>query len=325
MKSTQILLALLFLLPLMLKGQAYEFSKSTAPYTNLTGGTAAVTETWDDPAYNVPIGFIFHFYNQPITTVHQLGEVAYSLLSTHLLTDTLGFFFVFGADLIDRGYQDTLLRSPITYKTTGAAGHRVFTIEWKNAGFYRQYFFTGDTTDFVNFQMRLYEDDQSIEYHYGPSNITQPELDYDSTGAFVGLIEKLVFETDASAGESILLTGNPANPTSTPVYQPIFLNGTIPANTLYRFERIPTAVDDPIADDHHLFYSPNPSNEFIQLNLKIQDDILSPVYVYNATGSLVNTEHQIQRIETASWSSGIYQLQFKTPAGWKTQRISVVH
>jgi hypothetical protein len=206
---------------------------------------------------------------------------------THTLTDTLGFFFVFGADLIDRGYQDTVLESPITYKTTGSVGHRIFTIEWKNVGFFRQYFYTGDNTDFANFQMRLYEDDQSIEYHYGPSNITQPELDYDSTGAFVGLIEKLVFETDQSAGESILLSGNPSNPTASPIYQTVFLNGTIPANTVYRFERIPTAVDDPLVNDHHLYYTPNPADEFLQLNYDVQEDILSPVLIYNSTGILV--------------------------------------
>jgi hypothetical protein len=319
------LLSLFVFLPFFLKGQTYEFSASTSPYIDLLGGNPAVTETWDDPEYNVPIGFVFHFYDQSISTVHQLGEVAYSLLSTHPLTDTLGFFFVFGADLIDRGYEDTTLQSPITYKTTGTPGHRVFTIEWKNAGFFRQYFFTGNNTDYVNFQMRLYEEDMSIEYHYGPSNITHPELDYDSTGAFVGLIENLVFATDESVGESLLLSGNPSNPTPTPVYQTIFINGTIPANTLYRFERMTTAVENPLAKYNEPIFTPNPCDDFLQISNKGQEEIISPVYIYNSTGTLVVTAKQTDRIETSALSPGIYQLQFRTVSGWKTQRIAVSH
>jgi len=325
MKSRLHLLAWLFMLPWLMNGQIYEFSVSTSPYSNLTGGTPAVTETWDDPQYNVPIGFLFNFFNDQVSTVHQLSEVAYSLLSTSPLKDTLGFFFVFGADLVDRGYADTLFQSPITYRTVGSPGHRVFTIEWNNVGFYHEYFFLGTNNDYVNFQMKLYEEDQSIEYHFGPSNIDRPDIDYDNTGPFIGLIEKLVFETDESTGEALLLSGNPANPTVVNTYSTVFLNGSVPANTVYRFERSTVAVDDPIVSETKPYFNPNPCDDFIQSANNFQEEIIPPVLVYNSTGTLVKREMNAQWIATQDLTAGIYQLQFHTKTGLKTQRIAVSH
>lgn len=325
MKNRAHVLAMFVMLPLFMTGQTYEFSVSSEPYTELANGTPLVTETWDDPDYTAPLGFVFHYYGKNVTSVTQIGEVAYPLLATTPAADTLGFFFVFGADLIDRGFADTLLQSPITYKTSGSTGNRVFTIEWKNVGFYNQYFFLGDNTDFANFQMKLYEADGTIEYHFGPSNITRPDIDYDNTGPFVGLIEKLHVESDVSYGESLLLSGLPTNPTVVNTYSAVYLNGTIPANTVYRFSRVTTAVEDPLAIIDQPYFNPNPCNDFIQVANNLQEEIIPPVLVYNSTGTLVSKEMNTQRIVTRNWIAGVYQLQFGTKTGLKTQRIAVSH
>ena len=325
MKNRAHVLAMFVMLPLFMMGQTYEFSVSSEPYTDLNNGTPLVTEIWDDPGYTAPLGFVFHYYEQNVTSVNQLDSVAYPLLSTSPIGDTLAFFFVFGADLIDRGYEDTVLQSPITYKTTGPAGNRVFTIEWKNVGFFNQYWFLGDNTDFVNFQMRLYEADGAIEYHFGPSNITRPDIVYDAGGPFVGLVEKLEWGPDVSYGEALLLTGLPANPTVVNEYETVFLNGTIPANTVYRFSRVPTAVDDPVTENDKPFFNPNPSDDFIQVANDFQEEIIPPVFVYNSTGALMSKEMNTQRIETQNWTAGVYQLQFNTKTGLRTQRIAVSH
>ena len=325
MKKGLLPILLFCILPLFVSSQTYQFDVSSAPYVELSGGTPAVTATWDDPGYALPIGFVFHFYNQTISTVYQIATVAYPLLSNHSFGDTLGFFMVFGADLIDRGFADTLLQSPITYKTTGSPGHRIFTLEWKNAGFFKEYFYLADNNDFVNFQFRLYEDSGTIEYHFGPSSVSHPEIDYDSTGAFSGLVESLAVNPDVSTGETLLLTGNPSNPTVMETYTNVYLNGTIPANTLYTFSRIPSAVGDPVTLTKQSYFSPNPCNDFIGINPAGLDEIIPPMEIYNSTGIHVKTIKQLETIETSELPSGIYELKFQTKAGMKSERIMVLH
>jgi len=322
-KSLQLLL--LCILPLFVSSQTYQFDASTAPYVELSGGLPAVTETWDDPGYDLPIGFLFNFYGHLLSTVHQIETVAYPLLATDEFADTLGFFMVFGADLVDRGFADTTFQSPITYKTTGSVGHRVFTIEWKNAGFYREYFYLADNNDFVNFQMRLYEEDGTIEYHFGPSSVSHPEIDYDSTGAFSGIVENLDLNTGLSTGQTLLLTGNPSNPTVVESYINVYLNGTIPPNTLYTFTREPSAVGDPVTLTEQPYFSPNPCNDFIGINPAGMDDIIPPMEIYNSTGMHVKTIKQLETIETSDLPSGIYELKFQTKAGLKSERIMILH
>ena len=60
--------------------------------------------------------------------------------------------------------------SIIRWQTSGAPGEQVFTIEWANAGFYEE-IEDSMSTSFVNLQVRLFEADGAIEFHYGPSSL----------------------------------------------------------------------------------------------------------------------------------------------------------
>ena len=325
MKRRYTLFSLLSILPFFCFSQTYHLSVSTAPYVNLSGGSPAVTGTWDDPEYSVPIGFTFQFFDNTLNTVYQLPYIRYSILANGSLSDTLGFFLVFGADLIDRGFGVSNPQSPITYKTTGSNGHHVFTMEWKNAGFYGQYHNAGSTSDFVNFQMELHEDSGNIVYHFGPSSVTQPDLDYDSTGAYTGLLERLKLTTEESLGEALLLYGDPSAPSTVPDYEDVYLDGTIPANTVYTFSTQVSAVDDPVVNTDQPYFVPNPSTDFIKANTWAETEIVPPVYVYNSTGSLIKKDDQLQTIVTSDLPSGIYQLMFRTKDGMTAQRIAVMH
>jgi len=319
-----LLAAIVGLFPGLMSGQTYQFTASNEPYNDLSNGTPLVTTTWDDPEFNVPLGFDFNFFGHTVTSLHQYGLIAYPVLTTNSNSDTTGIFFVFGADLIDRGFADTLLLSPITYKTTGSAGHRICTIEWKNAGFYNEYFYFGGNDDFVNFQMKLYQETGVIEYHFGPSSVAIPDLVYDSTGAFVGFLEKLILSTDISVGENLLLTGNPSSPNVVQNYINVYLNGTIPANTLYTFTPEPSATHQPIDVTAIPFFGPIPATDFLYLNPQWAEQLDPPVYIYNSTGSVVKVEKQLGPIPTGDLPSGIYQLQFQTKSGLKTQRVVIV-
>ncbi len=52
----------------------------------------------------------------------------------------------------------------LRYATTGTAPNRMFIVQWKNMRAY----YSDATTTRLNFQVRLYESTNRIEYHYGP-------------------------------------------------------------------------------------------------------------------------------------------------------------
>ena len=323
MKKLVLTFSLLTLVILFVHGQTYHLTVSSEPYVNLAGGTSLVNESWDDPSFTVPIGFTFQFYEKNVTALVQLSELSYPILSDGSINLIQNMFFPFGADLIDRGYATGEQLSPITYKTEGTAGQRVFTIEWNNAGFYNQFFIDGVITDYVNVQMRLYESNGDIEYHYGPSSITVPETDYDDSGPFVGIIENLNLQTKEGEGEAILLTGNPSEPGIVETYSAVYLNGTIPANTVYKFSREITDIDDPSVSLNRLYYHPNPASDVIWLDEEMENRITSPIEVYNAIGGLVMKDSDPVSVDISGLENGVYFIRVKSDVGLKSQRIVV--
>ena len=88
----------------------------------------------------------------------------------------------------------------VRYKTSGTIpGSRVFTIEWENA----LYALGSDET--YNFQIRLLETSNIIEFIYGPANGTTNQTSAsagikDDIGGDLHFIDALNGATDASGG-----------------------------------------------------------------------------------------------------------------------------
>jgi hypothetical protein len=296
---------------------------SSEPYVNLTGGTPLVTQGWDDPEFTVPIGFNFQFYNETLNTIYQLADISYPILLDGSADFVESLFIPFGADLLDRGISSGQLLSPITYKTEGSTGHRILTVEWKNAGFYGEYFINQETNDYVNVQMKLYEENGNIVFHYGPSFVANPALDYDSTGAFVGLVEDLDLSLKTTNGETLLLSGSPLKPSIVTEYVPTYLNGTIPPNTVYTFSREITATNDITSVSHRNYFNPNPTQGDLYSIRDVEGKITSPVYVYDAIGSLVLVDDTPNMISMNGKQEGIYLLKFEADGVVRTERILV--
>jgi len=64
----------------------------------------------------------------------------------------------------DLNPEDSRNPGQVSYRTIGTAPHRILIIQWKNM---RAYYDQSVTTR-VNFQVRLYETSNVIEFHYGP-------------------------------------------------------------------------------------------------------------------------------------------------------------
>jgi len=159
---------------------------------------------WDDPEFTVPIGFTFSLAGNEFTSLDQMGVGAAMVGS-----ETSGFSLLNGLlpisfDLADRGIagDDPSL---IRYQTTGNTGERVFIIEWYNAGLYLEVFGSLDpSVSSLNFQICLYESDNSIEFRYGecyyPPQYEEPSI----ACLFLDL------NVDSGLGNFLTVSGHPA-------------------------------------------------------------------------------------------------------------------
>ena len=137
----------------------------TKGMTFLTGATTG--PTGDDGYTDASIGFTFSFAGTAYTqlristngwvSLNQSGTTISdnaTLFSTSSPNTTLAPWF---DNLEDDG------SSTVQYKTEGSVPDRVLTVEWKGVLSYA----TGGATARLNFQLKLYETSNVIEFHYG--------------------------------------------------------------------------------------------------------------------------------------------------------------
>jgi hypothetical protein len=166
------LLTVLLLVAISLPSKAqtitnYTFANSTGTFTAITGGA---TTTWtgntDDAVSDlIPLGFDFWYMGTRYTNLSAstngwlaLGTVQTDNAYTNNLT-TGGAPRPVIAPLWDD--LDIVSTANVTYKTTGTAGNRVFTLQYLNAKWY--YLAIGSV---VSFQISIYESTGKIQFIY---------------------------------------------------------------------------------------------------------------------------------------------------------------
>jgi len=328
--STRNLLFFLFL-TLSLNGyaQSYELTITSETYTDLLGSTSLNDGiTWDDPGYLIPMGFEFQFFDETFDEISILEIGLGGSLSTPTSDDTFPFLTPYGADIIDRGYDFTIDEpsagslSNISYLLEGTEGNRILKIEWNNVGFYSELDDDNVSSDFTNFQLWLYEGTNDIEMRYGNNSITQPELSYDEqTGSWIGLFERVGFDDETFQGETLALTGTPENAELVDITDNIdelvFLDGTIPEGTVYRFSRTNiSATKNEINASLDITPFPNPVNTHLNLRMDDPSFQIESVAIHNLSGQLLQEVEYIQQpIDVSYLGANIYVLEIATTAG----------
>jgi photosystem II stability/assembly factor-like uncharacterized protein len=176
--------------------QNYTVTKVYSPYSEISAGSDG--PVGDDIQKKAPLPFTFryddNFYDSVqistngwlefgagtpgsllgLSTDGQLGvyfrEAA--LANTERPTKVLGAWW---ADLIADGYDQK-----ISYTTIGSLPDRTFIVEWKNIPAN----YDPSTTTFINFQIKLHETSNIIEYSYGPK--VSGSMPPSATGASIG-------------------------------------------------------------------------------------------------------------------------------------------
>ncbi|HPT72180.1 MAG TPA: carboxypeptidase regulatory-like domain-containing protein [Candidatus Cloacimonadota bacterium] len=146
----------------------YNFSSTTETYSEISGGTILGTATNDDLNFNnISLGFDFVFNGVTYSNVSintngflVMGSTAVNSLvaiSNPNVSGSNNLAAAMNRDLKGKSNGELMTL------TTGIAPNRVFTVQWKNY----QRLGSSYNADQFNFQIRLYENSNQVEYRYG--------------------------------------------------------------------------------------------------------------------------------------------------------------
>ncbi len=144
----------------------YTFSSSVETFTPITGGTILGTSTNNNESFNsLPIGFFFNYLGEDFTevSVNTDGFLAFGgTVSTSFTCLSTGPSnnVVSALNLNIVGISGS---GEMMYLTEGELPNRTFTMQWLNF----QYSGATGNGDNFNFQIKLYENGNKIEFHYG--------------------------------------------------------------------------------------------------------------------------------------------------------------
>jgi hypothetical protein len=294
-------------------GPHYAFTNYSSSFTPLEEATSLDGGAiWDDPTWTVPLGFTFYTANDTITTLYvgELGTTVYGIQDDSLSDIFLPYF-----DDIANADNDTLV-SPVSYVVEGPPGFQICKIEWLNVGFYEDWAANGTYTNTTSFQLWLYENSNVFEYHYGPSNITNPSIVHMFGAPAAAFLENLNQNTGFNWDGFYSVTGNTDAPTITtlsnaevlaaqgiPAYA--LLNGEPAEGTVYRFAPTFVNVEENSIVTFDVF--PNPTSGVLNVFNPTQEVVLAQIL--SADGKIVQVEtlnSGRNSIQTENLSSGYY-------------------
>lgn len=295
----------------------FTFEVENIPYQNLVETTSLNNgDIWDDPSYTIPMGFEFTISTHTFSTIYVVGWSVGGVLSS----SSQGFgitplFMPIAQDIRSKETSYGTSISPISYKTDGAAGNRIFKIEWQNFGFW------DDPTDddFMNMQMWLYEGTNVIEYRYGPNSVSIESFEGE-TGPIVALVSSSNEDTDQLEDNAYLLTEDPANPTvlifeAGDDFEEGALVGAIPNGTVYRFT--PQSLSTEEFSELTFEIYPNPTSEYLNIKTQVNDYSFK---VYNSLGQKMHIVKTQDNLDISNLSNGIYFLEIENELSSSTKK-----
>lgn len=273
----------------------YDFEETQGTFTSIsTTGTALTPSDWDDgvtPAQS--IGFDFDYNGAVYTqfTVNTNGTVNFGDAAINEETNDLEsdvYINLLAALWDDLKFYSNGVEDGIFMRLDGASGMQVLTIEYNNVGRF-------NSTGLVSFQVKLYEENSSIEFIYsdlsdvtGWSEVSTTSIGMNANNS--GSLEFLSVTPDATNGATI--SSDIENAAIFPATLAEIAEGTI-----YRFTPPVIATDPDIALDAIL----TPSSNFLTSAEKVKIQLSNPgieiteglqltLEIYNnETGTIIGT------------------------------------
>ena len=322
----------------------YEFEVLDQPYESLVGATVLSSELWDDslgwddPEFIAEVGFEFSLYDSTFTHLAQgdLGTTLYAFDPSEY--DLAAFFLLLGElDVADLGLTgiDTLGSSTIQWATTGEPGSQVFALEYVNAGFYEEVY-DDSLTDysFVNFQFRLFEEDGTMELHFGDSHVADSAFSWLNEYGFSGwhvfltggtyddynLEDRGVF-TNINSEESYSMVTDFFEVAYT---NPPAFTGFPTEGRLFRYTRQTVEVESVEEAAWSMRVWPNPAQSHLTMELHSLKEGSTALRLTNMQGQTVWSQQAQQgrlRLDVSGLPNGMYLLQ----CGDRVKRVVVQH
>ena len=282
----RVIFLIMFLLCGQITGMAqtaasYTFNAAMAStYTSISGvsGAVPVALACDDCfTSRIPIGFGFDFCgvsydslnaaSNGFITLADAAFAAYLNQSTGIAGH--GFLMPFWDDLSGVAVVGSVSLPRAYYVTTGAAPNRVFTFEWQN--FNKS--LTTCTTCGANFQVRLYETTNVIEFVYGP-------------GGFSGMSATIGIGNSYTDWQSLSDTGSA--PVASSIVFADTLRGLPASGRVYRWQFNNNSVATTATIAHLTDIYPNPNNGSFSFTIQSAANELVSVTLTNLQGAALN-------------------------------------
>lgn len=320
----------IFLLFCSALNSQFLFETFQEDYVSLSEPQILTFGIWDDPELFIPLGFEFVLFGEDIDALYTYTGYHNELYTVISEDSTVNVLIPLFADIIDPGYSNNESEATISYSTIGEEPYRICIIQWENCAFYNEGDVNNSYYDRVNFQTWLYETTNVIEYHYGEMNVTNPEIDFDTDGIYIGLIEKLnVLQGQQCIENEWHLTGENSSfielTNQITAINDIFTNSSllldVPSNgTVYRFsnENVTNIRDN--SSILTVDATPTVFNTIltIKVNSPSQYNLVNITGQKIVSGDLIKGETQIF---TSQISSGIYFLQIISGEDKKTIKL----
>jgi hypothetical protein len=307
-------------------------------YQNLES-PSIVTEglIWDFKTISLPIGISFEFGNVEfeqflLSTEGAVYNVSRIDSNTHEATIIVPFASYYSDRGLAAGYDKVGEPggfSDLSYKVDEIQGEQVLKFEWKNLGLIEQIESDGISTDFVNFQLWLFEKSNKIEFRYGPSSLTKSNFEeyFSSRDGFLcGLID---FDSGLEniTKNSFLISGPPTNPRIEYGNEIIYDNNGFGAGTglsdfpdegtVYRFiwDKTTSSHNVRSLTEAKLEIYPNPASDFLIIKT-LEENVDVSIEIFGLDGMRQQITHDFQEnlVDISSLSPGFYLLVYRMGA-----------
>jgi len=299
---------------------AYEGSTFTEDYVSLQDPTFLNLELgWDDPELIVPLPFVFPFGDMQVFELN-LGGTGEMLFAMNEIGN-MNILWPLSLDVMDA--SSALTKDPedistIRYQTEGNEPNRIFKMEWNNCGLYDEIDELGTSNIRVNWQIWLYEESGTIEYRFGPTTLTDNDLN--------SLLEEFLFTSglilnydyEGYSGNIYSADGDATNPSwslNTDFYSWYYsgegLTSVPQEGTGYRFNGTSTSIEESAVSNHSFRLFPNPaSSSCLIANLTDTKQQYSCISVAGKiVGQWMLAPQATHRLDISEFSAGLYVIQ----------------
>lgn len=288
-----IILFLIIILTTNSKSQdIYEFIKFEDDYNELNGAFSITNE------FNIDSHLGLNLPGDSITLFnikYELGQPTPLIITGDGVVSGFDFdsntaFFIFGSQGNLRSADDG--SSEISLVIEGTPGTGIFKIQWKNVkivGF--------DDELYTNFQVWLYQEDQSIEIRIGENNISELNVPL----GFGIWHTELSNEPDAKVYDVKQLKGDPDSPQIVTTENDIHPDNYPKEGTVYRFQLKTSRLKE--ANDQNISVYPNPASNYIKLSGIFKN---TNYLIYDIQGNEIGSGKYIKKISIENLPKGEY-------------------